>query len=131
MSHWAIYGLRDSPDHIVSTSEVRYIGKSNDPYVRIKEHCVAALERVIEYEYEWETRVPESNRERQDWPDELDVEPPEPFTWWLAEHWRAGLLPEVVILEVGSGDGWRERERHWIDVATRLGLELYNTTRGG
>lgn len=125
--YWSIYGLRDSPDLEFPEPYVRYIGKSDDPYRRVKEHCVDALNQVLQYE------------------DELDavkalpgygppeVEPPADFTRWLAFHWREGKLPEVVTLETRYGDSalWRERERAWIATAKALGLELFNQTNGG
>lgn len=125
--YWSIYGLRDSPDLEIGEPYIRYIGKSDDPYRRVKEHCVDALNRVLAYEEEYAERSLAMSD------DVYLIEQPAPFTQWLAFHWREGKLPEVVILETRSGgpDLWRERERYWIETAKRLGLELFNRTNGG
>lgn len=125
--HWMIYGLRDSQDDDeVFMSEVRYIGKSEDPYRRVKEHCVEALEIVMLWEDETDAAKALPGYGTVDLGDA-----PEPFTQWLAYHWRNSMLPEVVILENGVGPGWREREKFWIGAAKKLGLELFNKTGGG
>lgn len=49
---------------------------------------------------------------------------------WLRSLLRLGLRPTPSILETGSGDGWQERERHWIALHRPSG-DLVNHTDGG
>lgn len=120
--HWMIYALRDPQDWKWAVPEVVYIGKSDDPYRRVKEHAVEALDVLLRWEEE---------ADRLGAYDTETNPPPVGFTWWLSGHWREARLPEVVILEHGSGDGWREREKFWIEAAGLLGIDLFNKTAGG
>lgn len=120
---WVIYGLRDNQDMTHADPRVVYIGKTDDPFRRLKEHAVQALDIVLR----WEDEVGRAGQHDE------DTNPmPLPFTWWLAGHWRHCFLPDIVILERGTGrQQWRDAEKRWIEAARLLGLYLYNQTAGG
>jgi hypothetical protein len=74
-----IYALRDPRD-----GEIRYVGKSNDPSLRLHNHISSA------------------------------VHPRTPVNQWVAEITAAGLLPTVEVLEEIEWEMWPEAERRWI-----------------
>ncbi len=49
---------------------------------------------------------------------------------WLRSLVTRGLIPEVQVLESGSGSGWQESERKWISYFKAAG-NLTNHTDGG
>lgn len=92
-----IYGLRDP-----RTEEMRYVGASSRPQMRVSEHCAPKA-----------------------------VTKPTEKAAWLRELCGLGLRPDVVILEATMGDDWQERERWWIAHLKGKGARLTNSTRGG
>ena len=111
---YSIYALapRSKRQHKVH-GVVCYIGKSDDPYRRVREHSVRALERV------------------EKWAEEGGPTPTQ-MEWFLAAHWEDGELPKVLILETGlSEENWREAEKRWIALAKKFGITLLNKTEGG
>jgi len=84
------------------TGLIGYIGKSDYPNRRLRQHIEDALEG---------TGTPKKR-----WIREL-----------LVEHRKA---PQMVILEQAEGR-WRERERWWIAFGRKLGWPLTNATDGG
>lgn len=93
-----IYGLC-CPD----TQEVRYIGKANDPQVRLRKHLQAAGYR------------PENYAQR-----------------WMAKLLRQGKKPILVyIRHISDEENWQEIERYEISKGFSEGLRLTNTSAGG
>ena len=90
--------------HCPIANTVRYIGKSNNPEERFKQHLYFA-----------ETRRYDHHTAR-----------------WIRKVLSAGLLPRLeVFAEVCPPEDWREVERHWIAKGKSLGWKLTNTTAGG
>lgn len=90
--------------HCPIAKTVRYIGKSNNPTERLKQHIYFA-----------ETGRSDHHAAR-----------------WIRKVLKAGLTVELkVIAEIGPQEDWREVERHWISKGKSLGWELTNTTAGG
>lgn len=81
---------------------IRYIGKSSDPERRFKAHLGRCSER-------------KTHKDR-----------------WIAKLLKAGLKPELVILEILSDDeDWAAAEVAAIGAARKAGFPLTNLTRGG
>ena len=97
MQIWYIYGLADP-----ETPVVRYVGKTNDPCARLRNHLSDAR------------KGGRNHRAR-----------------WLAKILREGGMPRVIICEVGFGVGAAEAERKWIAHYRRLGNPLVNSSDGG
>lgn len=49
---------------------------------------------------------------------------------WIRSLVSMGVRPTYAILEMGRGDGWQDRERHWIALH-RVSSDLTNHTDGG
>lgn len=93
-----IYGLC-CPD----TQEIRYIGKANDPELRLRKHLQAAGLR------------PENYAQR-----------------WMAKLLRAGKKPALIYLRrIADHENWQEIERYEIAKGFSEGLRLTNTSAGG
>lgn len=50
---------------------------------------------------------------------------------WIAQLRACNLLPIMEIIEEVEGNGWVEREKHWISHHKELGCRLTNATDGG
>jgi hypothetical protein len=50
---------------------------------------------------------------------------------WLSSVWRWHGVPEMVIIESGSGPGWKDREMFYIAKYRAEGYDLTNITAGG
>lgn len=111
VERWTIYALMD-PD----TGVCRYIGKSDDPQRRVREHADQALAKYNRSVYEINPQAPIVLSAKEQ---------------WLANCWMRYRLPVVVELETGTGEGWREAEQQWIATALFFGCSLYNLTNGG
>lgn len=84
------------------TQEIRYIGKANDPQIRLRKHLQAA-------------RNPENYAQR-----------------WMAKLMRSGKKPALIYLRrVLSHENWQEIERAEIAKGFAEGLRLTNTSAGG
>lgn len=92
----SIYGLIDPRDRLL-----RYIGKSDAPHERLRQHIV------------------ESGREVHH------------RAHWIQALLRLGLMPEVVLLEQVAVEDWEQAERWWIAWFRALGAKLVNDTDGG
>lgn len=90
--------------HCPIAKTVRYIGKSNNPQERFKQHLYFA-----------ETGRSDHYAAR-----------------WIRKVLNAGLRPILEVLaQVKPGEDWREVERHWIAQGGSKGWSLTNTTAGG
>jgi group I intron endonuclease len=94
-----IYGLFDPRN-----AALRYIGKSNNPHKRLKEHISESSPSKYTKRY---------------------------VTRWIRQLLDEGLKPAIEILEECSIDTWEQAERAWIADCKRYGLKLTNTTSGG
>jgi hypothetical protein len=83
---------------------IRYVGWTKDPEVRLKSHITRA-------------------RDGQD------------RTYcgnWKRSVLKDGVVPTLIIIESGYGDGWDSAERKWIaHYKSRVGTKLTNLTEGG
>ena len=93
-----IYGLRDPRD-----SQIRYVGKANDPAQRLRQHRSSA---------KGGKENPHSSA-------------------WLKSLLDGGHKPELVLLEEVSRHRWEEAEQAWIQYLRGLGCYLTNHTDGG
>lgn len=84
------------------TNEIKYIGKTIDPNVRLKSHLSEVKKK---------TRNKKNN--------------------WVISLTRKGLVPIMKIIEVIPFDQEDEREIFWIDYYRNLGFDLKNLTIGG
>ncbi len=92
-----IYGLFDPRNY-----SLRYIGKSDNPDLRLKQHIFFATNNAETYKDNWIRSL-------------------------LSE----GLEPSCEILEEVSLDVWQDAEQAWIADCKRFGLNLVNGTNGG
>ena len=83
------------------TDDLRYIGKTTSPKRRYQEHLRGRTTR----EKSWKAS-------------------------WIQSVLNAGALPEMVLIESGIGEAWREREAHWIE-ELRDCCRLVNMREGG
>jgi len=95
-----IYALCDP-----TSSLIRYVGKSNDPQQRLRNHIYTATSPSVCLET-YSAR-------------------------WIRSILDRGDRPQLVILEETDQDGWPEAERRWIRVLRTAGCELTNATDGG
>ncbi len=94
-----IYGLFDP-----ITNKLRYVGKTNNPSNRLRQHVYAANHYTKK-----NTHV-------------LN---------WVRKLLRNGEKPKLKVLEEVSINNWQEAEVRWIDACRNLGIDLVNTTEGG
>jgi len=84
-----------------NTNEVRYIGKANNVESRFRQH-IQNKDKV--------------NRHKHSWIDNLK---------------RAGLQPDLLVLEITDDKHWEDRERYWIKFGMDCGWSLTNISSGG
>lgn len=89
-----IYALIDP-----RTDAVRYVGKSDKPRTRLRQHIRAASGGANSRLYQW-----------------------------IRELLAAGLEPHMEILEEVSVNEWPDAERHWMEVYHGRGCQLLNAT---
>ncbi len=89
-----IYTLSDN-------TGIRYVGKSNNPYKRLRDHKKECKKR-------------RTHKEK-----------------WLYSLFESGCEIKLEILEEISNDNWCEAETYWISQLTAWGFRLVNGTRGG
>ncbi len=94
-----IYGLWDPHDMCL-----RYIGKSNNPFMRLSYHISLAKH----HKGKGFRRIN-----------------------WIKSLLNDNLLPVMEILEECDEDNWQEIEKIWIKEAKDMGLDLVNTADGG
>lgn len=94
-----IYGLFDPRD-----CRLRYIGKSDNPQKRLKNHIKSVKQRQYKNRYVYH---------------------------WIQRLLDEGLEPSVEILEEVSINNWKESERAWIAECKKFGLQITNLTDGG
>lgn len=92
-----IYGLWDPRNY-----QLRYIGKSDNPERRLKEHIKDSSHLRGRHIYHW-----------------------------INSLLRNGLEPSLEILEEVAIEHWEETERQWIRDCKKFGLSLVNSTDGG
>jgi hypothetical protein len=93
-----IYGLFDPRN-----CQLRYIGKSNNPERRLRQHI---------------TEARHSRKHRY-------------LLGWIKQLLSEGLEPAVEVLEECTQDIWQESEKAWIADCKEYGLRLVNGTDGG
>ena len=88
------------------TEVIRYVGKSNNPKRRVRNHIreLKLVEKTGQYNH------------RQS---------------WLKSLKDNGLNPVLVVLESVTEENWQEREMYWISFYLNLGCKLTNSTSGG
>lgn len=91
-----IYALRDP-----RTNQIRYVGKSNNPTVRCKNHM---------HEGGFH------NKAKRQWAEELR---------------KQNLRPSIEILEECTSQNWKNRETYWIKTLRLEGHALLNIAKGG
>jgi hypothetical protein len=84
------------------SSRPRYVGKSNSPKARLREHVRESLEH--------------SHTAKQRW-----------IRYLVANHRRSPIM--VIVQQCGND--WPEQEKRWIALGHRLGWPLTNETAGG
>lgn len=94
-----IYGLFDPRD-----CRLRYIGKSNNPQKRLKQHIKEANDKKKRNRY---------------------------VANWIRQLLSENLEPSIEILEEVSIDSWEEAESAWIADCKKFGLKITNGTSGG
>lgn len=87
-----------------ATGELRYVGRSVQPATRLKQH-------IGSVRWEKYQRIH--------------------LTRWIAQLLDQGLTPEMIILEEGPGEFWREAEAFWIAYFKSLGCDMVNAAPGG
>ena len=50
---------------------------------------------------------------------------------WIRSLREISMMPTMLMLQEGSGDGWQQAERRWISELRARGAQLTNTTDGG
>jgi len=93
-----IYALLDPV-----SGDVKYVGKSKNPAVRLRSHINVAL------------RDEDDRRKSR----------------WIRKLCSQGLEPELRILEEAKEDNWEEAECKWIAYYRGQGIDLCNHTDGG
>lgn len=88
------------------TFEVRYIGKTDNPYRRYCQHI--------------SKRHLNRKRKRQTYK-----------ICWIKSLIAKSLLPVQQILEICNEDNWEEKEKDWIKFYKQIGCNLTNGTDGG
>lgn len=83
-------------------SEVKYVGKANNPKLRLKHHIYPS-----------------------------GLKPQTLKNHWLKEIIDLNLLPIINIIEECQYESWEQRERFWIKYYKDLGCNLTNETNGG
>ncbi len=95
-----IYSLCDP-----TTKEVRYVGKTANPFNRFWGHIGEA-----------KNKKKGKNKEKAE---------------WIRSLLDLGIRPELNILEEVLTDEWEEKEIYWIDKCIQDGNNLLNITKGG
>ena len=85
------------------SKEVRYVGKSNDPQRRLKDHMI-----------DFRTRLGEFKK-----------------VTWLRGLFEKKLKPEMEIIDTIDMNDWKYWEQWWIEYFKYLGFSLVNSKSGG
>lgn len=85
------------------TKQVRYVGKSNDPKRRLRDHMI-----------DFRTRLGEFAK-----------------TTWLLELYRRDLKPEMEVVDTIPIGDWKYWEQFWIEYFKSIGCKLVNSGKGG
>ena len=96
MTEVYIYALIDP-----RSSEIRYIGKANNPYKRYKNHYNSARDK---------------NTHKRNWINSVK---------------KDGFKPELLILDKVSSEEWKFWEKFYISLFKSYGFNLVNYTNGG
>lgn len=94
-----IYGLFDPRNY-----SLRYIGKSDNPNLRLKQHIKEARHSKKRNRY---------------------------VASWIRQLLSEDLQPDMEVLEECTQDNWQESEKAWIAECRKFGVRLTNTTDGG
>ena len=84
------------------TDAVRYVGQSRDAEKRLRQHISPSHLRSRTHK-----------------------------NYWIRDLLKAGLSPEMRILQIVEDSSWVEAEQAWITYFRALGVDLTNTTAGG
>ncbi len=102
------------------TGEVRYVGKSDRPWERLKAHTA------------WVRRWKKHAKIKRIFPSH-HIPLPDPRTSlkgaWLWSLDRRRLSPRLAVLEQVPADSWREVEQRWTERLIRAGHRLTNGER--
>lgn len=98
IGHWFIYTLSDP-----FTLEVRYVGFTSRPSIRLSAHIS-------------ESRRPGVNTHK---------------SCWIRSLLRNGSVPIMSIIQSGTSRGWEQAERKWIKHYRDIGYSLTNMSNGG
>lgn len=85
------------------SKEIRYVGKSNDPERRLKDHMK-----------DFRTRQGEFRK-----------------VSWLLSLYEKNMKPEMQIVDTVDMEEWKEKEQFWINHYKSIGVDLVNTKSGG
>lgn len=83
--------------------EIKYVGKSNDPERRLKDHMIDYRVRLGEYRK----------------------------VKWLSDLAKKKLKPELLVVDIVDIQNWKFWEKWWIQYFKSLGCNLLNNKSGG
>jgi len=83
------------------TGEIRYVGKTNNPYMRFHDHCKKSYRCKTHKDY------------------------------WINKLLKEGLRPVMSVLDEVSKVEWKYWEKFWIEQCRQWGFKLVNHTNGG
>lgn len=82
---------------------VKYVGKSNDPVRRLKDHML-----------DFRVRLGEFRKVK-----------------WLSDLHKKNMKPQIQVVDVVDTTEWKYWEKWWIQYMRSLGFSLFNDKRGG